>query len=235
MNDKDLERELRSQHGPREEGYVPTQLPMTLGAEHAGNSGPSWLLRAAVFVPVAVAGALAVGVVSGMLNGTEPAPNGFGSSGPASPSASSTPVASTGTGACGTQDVIFSAEPWGGAAGSRGTVVTVTLAPDRDHCQLPSPLGASITNADGQPVVSSSQNLGGRPVWVWLEPGSALTVGVTWSNWCAGEIAQPVSLTLLSSGVTFAVDVPDGADPVPPCLGDQEPSSLSVTDLQPQE
>jgi hypothetical protein len=231
MNDKDLERELRSQHGPREEGYVPTQLPMSLDAEHAGNSGPSWLLRAAVFVPVAVAGVLAVGVVSGILAG--PGPNEFGSSGSASPSASSTPVASTGTGACGTTDVILSAEPWGGAAGSRGTVVTVGLAPGRDHCQLPSPLGASITNADGHPVVSSYQNLGGRPVWVWLEPGSALTVGVTWSNWCAGKVAEPVSLDLWSEGVALPVDVPDGADPVPPCLGEGEPSSLSVTELQP--
>jgi hypothetical protein len=232
MNDNDLERKLRSQLGPREEGYSPTHLPMSLDADGARASRPSRLLRVAVFVPVVVAGALAVGVVSGILAG--PGPNGFGSSGSAAPSASSTPIASAGTGACAPQDLVLTAEPWGGAAGSRGTVVTIRLASGQTACTVPSQLGASMLDANGQTVDTSVSDLPGNPS-IRLEPGSRLTVGISWSNWCAGEIARPLSLTLLTRSATFPVSVPDGADPVPPCLGDQESSSLSVTDLQPQE
>src|SRR5215211_1676734 len=131
MNDNDLERQLRSQRGPREGGYVPTQLPMRLDSNSPSSRGHSWLLRAAVSVPVAVAGALAVAVMSGVLSG--PGPAGVGNGSPLvspSPSASSTPAASTEVRVCAVSDSRVGAEPWGAAAGSRGTVVTVSLTED---------------------------------------------------------------------------------------------------------
>jgi hypothetical protein len=234
MNDKDLERGLRSQYGPREEGYVPTQLPMSLGAEPAGGSGPSWILRTAVFVPVAVAGALAVGVVSGILAG--PGPNGFGSSGSASPSPSSTPVASAGIGTCGPGDVVLLAEPWGAAAGSRGTVVTVTPADGHDACTTTTAVSGQVTDANGSVLVRGEQAGSGGSIII--DPDAAFTVGVAWSNWCGDEPAAPVALWLRLEGWPEAVAVKmaaGGGDPVPPCLGDQQPSTLSLTELQPSE
>jgi Protein of unknown function (DUF4232) len=235
MNDKDLERELRSQHGPREEGYVPRQLPMSLGAEPAGGSGPSWLLRAAVFVPVAVAGALAVGVVSGIL--ATPGSNGVGGTASASPSASSTPVASTGTGACAPQDVVFTAEPWGAAAGSRGTTVTVTLANGRYACTISVAVSAQIEDAILVRHVLVTNESAPSPTDVRLQPGTAFNVGIAWSNWCGTQPEPSVELSLRFGGwdTWVPVAVPGGgADPVPPCNG-TDGSSLSVTELQRQE
>jgi hypothetical protein len=233
MNDKDLERQLRSQHGPREEGYVPSQLPMTLDAGRGGSRTP-WLLRAAIFVPAAVAGALAVGVVSGILSG--PGSHGFGGTTSASPLPSSAPVASTGIGTCGPGDVALLAEPWGAAAGSRGTSVTVTPADGHDACTTTTAVSGQVTDANGSVLVRGEQAGSGGSIV--LDPDAVFTVGVAWSNWCGDEPAAPVALWLRLEGWPEAVAVKvaaGGGDPVPPCLGEQQPSTLSLTELQPQE
>jgi hypothetical protein len=227
MNDQDLERELRSQRSPREDGYAPTRLPMTL--EDGMPSAPrrSMVPRVALFAGAALAGALAVAVVTGILSG--PGPD-VGSDG--SPSAQ--PTASV-PGDCGPRDVAFSAEPWGGAAGSRGTVVTISLAGDRPECLLPSAVVGKVMDADWNVLVSSVvAGAGGRSVL--LAPGAVYTIGVAWSNWCGEPPAPPVILSLKAEGWSaFAqVSVPDGGtDPVPPCMGGSTPSSLSVTIPQP--
>src|SRR5437773_8052729 len=126
MNDQDLERELRSQRGPREDGYTPTRLPMTLDDGTTAGPRRSLVPRAALFAGAALAGALAVAVVAGILSG--PGPD-VGSGG--SPSAQATALL---PGDCGPSDVALSAEPWGGAAGSRGTVVAGTPAAGTSFC-----------------------------------------------------------------------------------------------------
>ena len=228
MNDNDLERDLRSQRGPREEGYVATGLPMTLEEAPRPGSGLSGLPRAAMFAGVAVAGALAVALVAGVFSG--PGPDvGTGSESP-SAAASSPAVA-----ACQPLDVALSAEPWGGAAGSRGTIVTVTLANGRYPCALAGQATGVISDANGTVLVSGgSVTAAGAPA-VDLEPNTAFTVGVAWSNWCGNDPAAPVSLSLKFEGWTSAVPVtvPSGANPVPPCNGAGSPTSLSVTSPEP--
>ena len=69
MNDNDLEPDLRSQRGPREGGYTPTVLPVTLDKAPAPGSTPSRVGRAGLFVGVGLAGAAAVAVIAGILSG----------------------------------------------------------------------------------------------------------------------------------------------------------------------
>ena len=239
MNDQELERDLRSQPSPREAGYTPTRLPMTLdGAPGAGR--PSRLPRAVMLAGAGVAGALAVAVAAGVFSGSGP---GVGATGSASPSArattSSSAVASTpasGGGACGQQDVTMSAEPWGGAAGSRGTVVTLSLAGGREACMLGKGLAAEIVDADGNVLVTTAAAAPGGSVS--LSPGDSFTIGITWSNWCAAVPSAPVTLSLKMSGWASFVAVPvptSGADPVPPCMGSTEPTVLSWSGLEPQQ
>ena len=225
MNDEDLERQLRSQRGPREQGYSQKRLPMTLEDASVGNAGPSRRWRAGLFVGVAAAGALAVAAVAVILSGTGP---GIGTTGSGSPSPSV-------PGSCAVGEVGFSAEPWGGGAGSRGTVVTVTLATGRNACSLPSAVqSAQIADAQGKVLVNdhSAPATGS----VLLEPNASFEIGVAWSNWCGGDIAQPVTLSVAFDGWASPepVAVPgSGAGAVPPCNG-TGPSALSVTELQPK-
>jgi hypothetical protein len=231
MNDQDLERELRAQRSPREDGDVPARLPMTLDGAAPVASRGSRLPRAFMLVGAGVAGALAVAIAAGLFSGSDP---GVGSSESASPSA----VASTpsGGGACGPQDVSLAGEPWGGAAGSRGTVVTVTLASGRQACMLGKGLAAEIADANGSVLVTTGAPQAGGSVA--LAPGDSFTIGVSWSNWCEAAPAAPVTLALKMSGWdSFAtVRVADGGlDPVPPCMGSAQPTALSWTGLEPQQ
>jgi hypothetical protein len=228
MNDQDIERQLRSQRGPREQGYTPAPLPRTLADARTSSSRPGRLLRAGMFVGVAAAGALTVAVVGGILAG--PGNNGVGGTTSASPSAS----ASVSSGACAPEDVVLTAEPWGGAAGSRGTVVTVALAAGGSGCDLPKAVHAEVVDANGKHLVK-----GATPTTdgsVALAPAASLQVGVAWSNWCEGQPAAPMTLFFgfgnqVPSPVGAAGSVPASA--VPPCNGNGA-STLSLTDLQAQ-
>jgi hypothetical protein len=231
MNDQDLERQLRSQRSPREEGYTPAPLPMILEDARSATSPSGRLLRTGMFVGVAVAGALTVAVVGTILSG--PPDHGVGGANSASPSAAASTPAS-GIGVCGPQDVILTAEPWGGAAGSRGTVVSVALAAGGTQCDLPKAVHAEVVDANGKHLVK-----GATPTTdgsVALAPAASLQVGVAWSNWCEGQPAAPMTLFFgfgnqVPSPVGAAGSVPASA--VPPCNGNGA-STLSLTDLQAQ-
>jgi hypothetical protein len=231
-NENELERALRSQRGPREDGYTPAALPMAPDVNPAGGAGPSRLARAGLFVGFGVAGALAVAAVAAILAGPGSGPDvGSGSSTEPSESvAQSAP-------ACGPADVTLTGEPWGGAAGSRGTTVTVTLASGRYDCTLAPVSGAQITGAGSVGVTvgsafASEADLGPS---VALTADAAYTVGVAWSNWCGTSVSEPVTLALSFHGWPEPRPVAvasGGIDPVPPCSGGGE-TNLSVTDLQP--
>ncbi|HEY8772388.1 MAG TPA: hypothetical protein VIM66_04375 [Candidatus Limnocylindria bacterium] len=228
MNDQDLERELRSQRSPREDGYTPARLPMNLDDGTPSGARRSMVPRAALVAVAALAGALAVAVVTGILSGPRP---DVGSDG--SPSAQATASV---PGDCGPSDVAFSAEPWGGAAGSRGTVVTVKLAAAHDACTLGKGLAAQVADANGSVLVTTGASAPGGSVA--LADGASFTIGISWSNWCAAAPAAPVTLALKMSGwESFVpVAVPTGeTDPVPPCMGSGQPSVLSWTGLEPQQ
>jgi hypothetical protein len=220
--DQDLERQLRSERGPREEGYSPTPLPMTLDANPAAGRGPSRALRTGMFVGVAAAAALAVVVVGGFLAGPSPDTSGSGS-------------ASPGIGACDPSDVALTAEAWGGAAGSRGTVLTIALVQGRAACTLPASVLVQIEDANGTALVGNGSVLAGGPVL--LEAGATYSSGAAWSNWCGGDPALPVTLAVkFGDWPSWApVNVPvNGLSPVPPCSG-TGPSVLSLSgfELQP--
>ena len=226
MNDQDLERELRSQRGPREDGYAPMRLPMTFDDGSATGPRRSMVPRAALFAGAALAGALAVAVVTGILSGPRTEVGSDGS--PSAQASASIP------GDCGPSDVALSAEPWGGAAGSRGTVVTVALAAGAASCNLPMPARAEIVDANGRHLVK-----GATPTTtgsVALGSGASFQIGVAWSNWCGAQPATPMTLFL---GFADQVPSPVGAtgsisaNAVPPCNGDGA-STLSLTDLQAQ-
>jgi len=225
MSDNDLERELRSQRGPREEGYTRTVLPMTLKGPPSA-SRPSRMGRAGLLVGVGLAGAFAVAAAAAILAGPGPGPEvGAGSE---APSAEATAPARD----CGPLDVAFTAEPWGGAAGSRGTVVFISLPPGRYSCRLTVPMVATVTDAGGTLLVSGG--MASADGSVDLVPSARFQLGIAWSNWCGADVAEPVTLSLAARGWASAVpvDVPSGGVAQPPCSGTGEVTSLSLTELE---
>jgi hypothetical protein len=228
MKNDDLERELRSQQGPREAGYTPVHLPMTPEEGQVARRRPSRLPRSAMLVGAGLAGALAVAIAAGVFSGPGPEV-GAGSNKPSA-------EASAAPGTCGPEDMTLAAEPWGGGAGSRGTVVTIALADGRPTCTLSQGVMGTIEDAHGTGLISSALlAFWSKPVL--LEPGSAYTIGVAWSNWCGDAPVEPVSLSIRDPNWPAAapVTIPvGGIDPVPPCMGSNEPSSLSLTYLRPQ-
>lgn len=217
MNDHDLERRLRSESGPREEGYMPTQLPASL--DDTRRARPSRLTRIAVLVP-AVAAGIGVVAVAGVLLGGQ-------SSHPILSGASPTPSSPTPRPleACRPADVAFYADPWGGAAGSRGTVVTISLTEGRYPCVFGPLMAARIVTPGGATLIEGRSDV--QDALVRLDPGSKWEVAVSWSNWC-GEPLDAVQLVLVSHRTDFPVDVPNGIGAMPPCNGENAPSVLSV-------
>jgi hypothetical protein len=233
MGHDDLERRLRTERGPREAGYAPADLPATI-EERARPRRAAAVMRVGLLAGAAMAALVAVAIVSGLGRGGNVSVGGGGSGSPtATPStvATPTPVATTG-GACLSGDVVLTAEPWGGAAGSRGTVVTVALADGATPCDVATaPRGRMVDGSQSHLVASDSSAAG----MTRLEAGVSYTVGVAWSNWCDPAPAGPIGLELQLDGWSWTpVPASGGADPVPPCMG-SAPTSLSVTELQPAQ
>lgn len=226
MNNNDLERRLRSESGPREQGYRGSPLPdaLDMAPQTPRRSG---LMRSALILSTVAAGVLAV-IAFSVLMTPDTSDGGVGANESTSPSAS---ASSPEPAACQPIDLALTAEPWGGAAGSRGTAVTITLADGRYACYLQRHMGGEIWDATDKPLVGAYVPAVHDPVVV--QPGDVFTVGVSWSNWCGNAVAGPVSLRLSSDRAEFPVDVPAGADPVPPCMGENQESALNVTELQP--
>ncbi len=237
MNHDDLERQLRSQSGPREQGYHPAPLPAEPGAPSRAAGVPS-VLRGGLFAAAAAAAVLAVVFVSGGLNGQ------FGVGGDVStpsPSDAKTQAATPSVtasaaepGACRPEDVVLTAEPWGGAAGSRGTSVTIALADGAAPCHPANAALGRILDGTGATLVESVAGPTDLPL-LTLQTGTTFQVGAAWSNWCGAAPAAPVTLELRLADwrdwVTVEVQA-GGVDPLPPCMGDGG-TNLSVTEVQP--
>jgi len=231
MNDNDLERQLRAQAGPREEGYVPTRLPNSL--DEARVRRPSPLLRAAVLVPAVAGGVMVVAIAAATIRGFGPG-GSVGGGGSPEPTASAATTSGEPV-ACVAGDLNLAAEPWGGAAGSRGTTVSIELRDGMAACLISKdPLGR-ITDANGAEVVSSNSSLMLRSRQL-LRPGDVFTVGVAWSNFCGDTPPEPLALQLRFDSLPDWTTVDESASaptiPVPPCMGQNAPGNLSVTDVQ---
>jgi hypothetical protein len=229
VNEDRIERELR-QRGPRERGATLPPVPADLAAArvelsrlHRGRA-----LRGAIGAGLGVLAAAAVVVVAIAVAATGPR------NGPqVGDGASVQPSASAGIGECQASSLEATAEPWGAAAGSRGTMVHVTNT-GSVTCTLSGRPGASIGDARLMLVVSTDGGTdpGVRPIE--LEPGQTALTSVVWSNWCGRELrGGGLSLTLRVGG-DFLPVTPDASAPdilVPPCMG-SDPTSLSTIDFQ---
>ena len=231
MSHDDLKRRLRTETGRYERGYRAVPLPASLEATNGGRSRRLALVLATV---VAGAAAAIIGVALLVAPGaapvgeqpiTTPAPS-------AAPTNAPTPSPS-GPAGCTATDLAVSAERWGGAAGSRGTTLSISLADGAAPCHLPAQLELRMATADGALLISglSSGTAGGT---LPLDSDTDYALGVAWSNWCEARPDGPhLELRTAPLEAWIVIETPPGsADPVPPCLGSGQPTSLSLTELE---
>ena len=239
MNRDRIERALR-EPGPRERGYSPETLPATAAELRARVPRRNRLLMSAGalggFAAAVVAGAVIAVVLS---RGVAPGP-GTGGTVPSptptlvptstptpAPTPSPAPVA-----ACRAGDFAWSTDPWGGAAGSRGTVILARAVASLGTCELHGDATLTLRDANGTLLIAGKA----APTKITVSGGQTFQIGVHWSNWCGAEPAQPISLTLKLPGDATEVPlIPPGGSQilVPPCNGPGQPSVLSGTDFQP--
>ena len=251
MSDKQIERierELRSP-GPRESVEGGHRLPgdvrqaRVLLAEIDGRRNAGRVVARATTFGLVAAAAIAVAIVIGASprSGIEPG----ASSTPqptvvTTPSADATPGGSQAASVCDAANLQAVAERWGGAAGSRGSTIHITLVSGPD-CVLQGHPGARILAGDGSVVITSSDSANRATGQPWADPGdppitvtngAGTTVSVVWSNWCAAYPAGPqldLQLRLAVDGPQMPVATAEGdAIPIPPCNGAGEPSSLGT-------
>ena len=235
MNRDRIERALR-EPGPRERGYVPEPLPATaaeLRARRTRRRGVLMSAGALGGLAAAVAAGAVVAIVLTRGFGPGPATTGAGSS-PTStstplPTASAAPVS-----ACRAGDFAWSSDPWGGAAGSRGTTILARGVASLGSCELKGEATLLLRDANGNLLVSGKS----AATKVTVAGGQAFQLGVAWSNWCQADPGQPISLSMTLPGDTLPIPLipPTGSEiQVPPCNGPGLPSVLSATDFQPSD
>lgn len=240
MMPDEIERALRHP-GPREQGPGPAPLPADVAEARATlrQLGHGRWLRSMFGV---AGGGLAVGVtavatllVVAALRSPTQAPLGAGSSGAG---AASPPAASVGVLACAPDQLLATSEPWGGAAGSVGTTVTVTNTGDV-ACTVQGAPGARITDGSGAAVVKATgewqwKTVSLMPPPLTLRPGDRAMTTIRWSNWCGAQPSEPLTASLQL--VTGALEItPDASAPrvlVPPCNGADQDSSLTTIAFQ---
>jgi hypothetical protein len=243
MNETPLERLLRDNPGPRERGYVATQLPASIAGlrtaravHRRGSAGAPRALAASLAV-VAVAAVVVVAALSLRQNGLGPQLGGSPSVA-ASRSVSASPIPSpseaSGPLPCTADDLSWRADPWTGAAGSRGTNVLFTADEVRGECIIAGRPALELRDANGELLVASEG--AGTGADITVERGIVLEIGIAWSNWCGPMPVQPLQITFALPGDPMGL-VPLGPPvtdeiPVPPCLGAGQPSALSVTEFQ---
>jgi hypothetical protein len=225
MNDTDLEQRLRSQAGPREKGYVLASLPTSIDSPRASRRGGT-VFGMAVLIPAVAAGVVAVAIGAAALS--QP-PRGLGTS--ESPTAS--PSVDV-TGVCRPGELVAAAEDWGGAAGSRGTVVTIEILRRGGDCRVDEPFTVTIRTTTGVTLAEGASPAGpseGILIGQWA--GDA-RVGVSWSNWCDDPIRGDVVIALEFRHAGEVVVKPGGprGSEIPPCMGDGLPPTISITALE---
>ncbi len=228
MNHDQIERSLH-EPGPREQGYEPVALPAeALDPRPVGGwKGPLWAVGRLAMLAAAVAGGAALAIM--LTRSPAPAGGGVGAGETSSsPAASQAP---TPTSACRSEDFAWTTDPWGGAAGSRGTTVVARGVSSLGECVIHGEAALMLSDASGHTLLASRS----ASTAITVHAGTLLEIGISWSNWCGSDPTAPLSLSLTLPGDTQPVPVlaSDGAAiPVPPCLGQGQPSVLNATDFQ---
>ena len=132
--------------------------------------------------------------------------------------------------ACTSNDIHATGGPWGGAAGSRGSDITVVNA-GSTACLLPAGPAIALLDQSGAVLLTTPARAGSGPS---VAPNGTATFSLLFGNWCAENVNLPLHfrLALASDAVDIENLAASTVDDLPPCNGPGLPASLSTTDWQ---
>lgn len=177
--------------------------------------------------------ALASAFVTACGNPVTPSPSEPASPSPSvTASASPAPPSASAVAACVATDVVATGGPWGGAAGSRGSDVTVENRGSAP-CLLPAGPTVALVDQAGAAILTSSPTLAGAGPE--LPAGGSIGFSLLLGNWCDDAVSLPLRLrlALASDGIDINDLVVATLDDLPPCNGPGQPATLSTTDWAP--
>ena len=183
----------------------------------------------------AVTGVTVVAIALGttwLRDGGEPAGGDVPSASPGA-TFSAMPVATPTDDRCTAADFAVTSDPWDAGAGSRGTRVVFRVVDSVDQCTLGGSLAGRIVDATGSLLVEGTSDAAPDER---VGAGTQLEIGVSWSNWCGPEPAQPLAVSVTLAGDETAIPLvsPAGSEVlVPPCMGSGQDSILNVTPFEP--
>jgi hypothetical protein len=127
-------------------------------------------------------------------------------------------------------DLLATAGPIGGGAGSRGADVTV--AAKGGTCMLSASPAVAVIDAAGTEVLHSRLPLTAEgPV---IEGSATYTFSFQLSNWCDTAVPTPLTFqVVLAAGPLDIGGLSMAGGDLPPCNGPGEPPAISATDWQP--
>ncbi len=230
MNRDRIERALR-EPGPRESAYAPEPLPAT-----AADLQARVPRRRRVLMSAGALGGFAAAVAAGAVVAIVLV-RGFGGSANTGGTVSShtpAPTARPPVVACRAGDFAWSADPWGGAAGSRGTIVLARAVASLGSCDLRGEATLTLRDANGAVLVTGHTAATSTRV----TPGHLFQIGVSWSNWCGAEPNEPLQLQVRLPGDSTAFSlIPSNAQGLTftTCNGPGQPTSLTGTNFQPSD
>jgi hypothetical protein len=182
---------------------------------------------------IAVLALLGALVVAACGNTPSPSPSAPPAVTPAASVApsSAAPSASAAEAACASADIATTSDPWGGAAGSRGSEITIENR-GAAACLLPAAPSIALLDAGGAVLLSTPARAGSGPS---LAPNGKASFALVFGNWCSQSATLPlhVRLALASDVVDIGSLAIGSTDELPPCNGPGQPASLSTTDWQP--
>jgi hypothetical protein len=234
-----IEQLLRTEPVADEARFVARALPASVVDVRArlGRRRGSAVMRFAAASAVGAVAVVAIALGTTRLGDARGPSGGEVPSGSASQDAvattPATPVATPNHDRCTAADFAVTSDPWDAGAGSRGTRVVFRVVDSVDECTLGGSLAARIVDASGAVLVegASDPSLDAR-----IRAGTQLEIGVSWSNWCGAEPAQPIAVSVTLAGDDTAIPLvpPAGSEVlVPPCMGSGQGSVLNVTPFEP--
>jgi hypothetical protein len=161
-----------------------------------------------------------------------PSPSAPPSATPSPQPSSAAPSESPVEAACAAAGIVATGGPWGGAAGSRGSDVTVRNA-GTAACLLPAAPTIALVDPAGAVVLTNAPARAGTGPS--LAPDGTIGFSFEFGNWCDQQVSLPlhVSLALATETIDVANLSVATTDELPPCNGPGQPASISATDWEP--